>query len=67
MKILINYLSRYKMLVFLALVLASINQVFSLLDPYIFGKILDGFASHPKDYTESQFIKGVLLLIGAAM
>lgn len=67
MKILINYLSRYKMLVFLALVLASINQVFSLLDPYIFGKILDGFASHPKDFTESQFIKGVLLLIGAAM
>ena len=55
------------MLVFLALVLASINQVFSLLDPYIFGRILDGFASHPKDYTESQFIKGVLLLIGAAM
>jgi ATP-binding cassette subfamily B protein len=55
------------MLVFLALFLASINQVFSLLDPYIFGKILDGFASHPKDYTESQFIKGVLLLIGAAM
>lgn len=55
------------MLVFLALVLASINQVFSLLDPYIFGKILDGFASHPKDYTESQFVKGVLLLIGAAM
>lgn len=67
MKILLNYLSRYKMLVFLALVLASINQVFSLLDPYIFGKILDGFASHPKDYTESQFVKGVLLLIGAAM
>lgn len=55
------------MLVFLALVLASINQVFSLLDPYIFGRILDSFASHPKDYTESQFIKGVLLLIGAAM
>jgi ATP-binding cassette subfamily B protein len=67
MKILLSYLSRYKILVFLALVLASINQVFSLLDPYIFGKILDGFASHPKDFTESQFIKGVLLLIGAAM
>jgi ATP-binding cassette subfamily B protein len=67
MKILINYLSRYKILVFLALVLASINQVFSLLDPYIFGKILDKFASHPKDFTESQFIKGILVLIGAAM
>ncbi len=67
MKILINYLSKYKMLVFLALVLASTNQVFSLLDPYIFGRILDSFASHPKDYTESQYIKGVLLLIGAAI
>lgn len=67
MKILIKYLSRYKILVLLALVLASINQVFSLLDPYIFGKILDGFASHPKDYSEKQFINGVLLLIGAAM
>ncbi len=55
------------MLVFLALVLASTNQVFSLLDPYIFGRILDSFASHPKDYTESQYIKGVLLLIGAAI
>lgn len=67
MEILIKYLSRYKILVLLALVLASINQVFSLLDPYIFGKILDGFASHPKDYSEKQFINGVLLLIGAAM
>ncbi|MCC6701218.1 MAG: ABC transporter ATP-binding protein [Fluviicola sp.] len=67
MKILLSYLSRYKSLVFLALLLASINQVFSLLDPYIFGKLLDGFASHPKDFTESQYIKGVLWLIAAAI
>lgn len=67
MKILYAYLKRYKSLVFLALLLAAINQVFSLLDPYIFGKLLDGFASHPKDYSQHQFITGVMWLIGAAM
>ena len=67
MKILFSYLGRYKSLVFLALVLASINQVFSLLDPFIFGKILDRFATHPKDFTESEFINGVGWLIAAAI
>ena len=67
MKILFSYLGRYKSLVFLALVLASINQVFSLLDPFIFGKILDRFATHPKDFTESAFMSGVGWLIAAAI
>lgn len=67
MKIFLSYLKRYKNLVLLALVLASINQVFSLLDPYIFGKIFDRFATHPQDYTQSEFVNGVLLLIGAAI
>jgi ATP-binding cassette subfamily B protein len=67
MKILFSYLGRYKSLVFLALVLASINQVFSLLDPFIFGKILDRFATHPKDFTETQFMTGVAWLIAAAI
>lgn len=67
MKILITYLKNYKPLIFLALGLATINQIFSLLDPFIFGKIIDRFASKPGNYTESQFVTGVLLLIGAAM
>ena len=67
MKILFVYLRRYKSLVVLALFLASVNQVFSLLDPYIFGKILDRFATHPKDFSESQFISGVAWLIAAAI
>jgi ATP-binding cassette subfamily B protein len=67
MKILFSYLGRYKSLVFLALGLASVNQVFSLLDPFIFGKILDRFATHPKDFTESQFMTGVGWLIAAAI
>ena len=36
MKLLYAYLRQYKALVGLALVLATINQVFSLLDPLIF-------------------------------
>ncbi len=48
------------------------NQVFSLLDPYIFGTyIIDPFAKNPGAWTRSEFISGVtrglLLLIGTAM
>lgn len=47
MKILINYLKPYKWLVALALLLSAINQSFSMMDPYYFGKLLDKFAAHP--------------------
>jgi ATP-binding cassette subfamily B protein len=67
MKILLTYLKRYKNLVLLAMALASINQVFSLLDPFIYGKIIDRFAQHASEFTKAEFIKGVSLLIGAAI
>ncbi len=67
MKILLHYLSRYKPLIAVALLLATINQVFSLLDPYIYGKLIDRFANHTKDFTEAQFVNGILILIGAAI
>ena len=67
MKLLLTYLNRYRWLVGLALLLASINQVFSLMDPYIFGKILDRFASRPQDYSQDEYLKGVGLLVGAAV
>ncbi len=67
MKLLLSYLRRYKNLFFIALLLATVNQTFSLLDPFIYGKIIDRFVSHPKDFTESEFIKGVLTLIAAAV
>src|SRR5579863_7152207 len=41
MKILYNYLKRYKWLVFLALVLAAVNQGFSMTDPIIFQHLID--------------------------
>ena len=47
MKILFQYLKPSKWLVFLSLFLAAVNQVFSLFDPMIFGKVIDKFATHP--------------------
>ncbi|WP_089906209.1 ABC transporter ATP-binding protein [Chitinophaga rupis] len=49
MKLFLHYLKSYKWLIMLALLLATINQLFSLMDPYIFGKIIDRFASHPQN------------------
>lgn len=67
MDILYSYLKKYWTLVALALVLATINQVFSFLDPLIFRHIIDSYATRYKDYTTAQFIKGVSLLLGAAV
>jgi len=47
MKLLYSYLRYYWGLLALALLLAATNQVFSLLDPYIFRKLVDHFT--PKD------------------
>jgi ATP-binding cassette subfamily B protein len=43
MQILYSYLRRYWGLLVLALLLAATNQIFSLLDPYIFRKLVDHF------------------------
>lgn len=72
MKLLLRYLSKYRSLIVLALFLAAINQVFSLLDPYIFGQyIIDPFAKQPGKWTEQEFMKGIitglLMLVGTAM
>jgi ATP-binding cassette, subfamily B, bacterial len=63
MQLLLSYLSRYKSLIFLTFVLATVNQIFALLDPYVFGKIIDTFANNPKQFDEQGFIKGVGTLI----
>ncbi|RFS22805.1 ABC transporter ATP-binding protein [Chitinophaga silvatica] len=75
MKLLLHYLKKYKWLVVLAMSLASINQLFSLMDPMIFGWIIDRFASHPKTTIkggdifrpEGAYLRGVLLLVAAAI
>jgi len=67
MKILLTYLRVYWKLVALALVLATVNQIFSLLDPYIFRLILDNYVTKFDELTQSQFFKGVLTLLLLSM
>ncbi len=67
MALLLSYLKQYWRLVALALLLAAINQIFSLLDPLIFRHIIDGYATRFHQYTTGQFIRGVSLLLGAAV
>src|SRR5882724_1263263 len=67
MKLLYGYLRQYWGLVALALVLATINQVFSLLDPLIFRYVIDQYATRFQEYTTTEFFKGVSLLLGAAV
>lgn len=63
MKIFFHYLKKYWKLCVLTLVLASVNQIFSLLDPYIFRYVIDGYATKPDIYTKIEFFHGVGLLL----
>ena len=67
MSLLWSYLKRYWGLVALALVLAAVNQVFSLLDPLIFRHVIDSYAMRFREYTTRQFIHGAGLLLLAAV
>ena len=67
MNTLFRYLKPYSRLVLLALMLAAVNQVFSLLDPAILRHIIDDYASQRDKYTRSAFIYGVLKLLGLAV
>ena len=67
MKLLVSYLSYHWRLVALALVLAAINQIFSLLDPLIFRYVIDEYATRFSEYTTGEFFRGVSLLLAAAV
>src|SRR5580658_719852 len=67
MATLYRYLRDYWTLVAAALVLAAINQVFSLLDPLIFRHVIDSYATRFHEYTSAQFIRGVSVLLAAAV
>ncbi len=67
MNLLLQYSKQYWKLVVIALVLAAVNQIFSLLDPLIFRHVIDGYATKYHQYTQSQFIRGAGLLLLAAV
>jgi ATP-binding cassette subfamily B protein len=67
MTLLARYLDEYRGLVALALVLAAVNQIFSLLDPLIFRYVIDEYATRYQEYTTSEFVRGVGWLLAAAV
>jgi ATP-binding cassette, subfamily B, bacterial len=67
MHTLLRYLRPYWRFVLLALFLAAINQIFSLLDPLIFRHVIDEYATQYDKYNRQQFFHGVALLLGMAV
>src|SRR5918996_4083738 len=67
MRLLYAYLRQYWGLVAVALTLATINQVFSLLDPLILRHVIDRYATRFQEYTTAEFFRGVSTLLGAAV
>ena len=66
MKILIKYIKPYKWLIGLALLLAAINQTFSLFDPMIGGKLLDLFINHPFTFPNGKLRNGSEYIFGTS-
>jgi len=67
MKILWKYLRPQRNLILISLLLAGIAQLLNLLDPVIFGKIVDEYAANPKNLTESELIKSVMYWLSIAV
>lgn len=67
MRILWNYLKPERFLIFLSLLLAMLSQLLTLIDPIIFGKIIDDYANNRKAHTETELVNGVLFWLAIAV
>jgi len=66
-RILFKYLRRYWKLVGAALLLATTSQLFQLVDPLIAKILVDKYALHAHDFARAAFVRGVTLMIVAAV
>ena len=67
MRILWNYLRPHWPLGLLALVLACVSQVLALVDPIIFGRVIDDYAIGRAGKSDAELMSGVLRLLGLAV
>src|SRR5687768_10066213 len=67
MQILLQYLKPHKPIIFLSLLLAGIAQLLSLIDPIIFGKIIDDYATNRKQIPEDKFLPVLFFWLGIAI
>lgn len=67
MKLLWKYLKPHRTLIFFSLLLAAMAQLLSLLDPVIFGKIIDRYATNKNNLPEDKLVQGVLSWLALAL
>lgn len=71
MKVFWKYLRPHRSLIFFSLLLAGMAQLLNLIDPVIFGKIIDRFATHKASLPEQELIREIsswlLLALGIAI
>lgn len=67
MKLLWGYFKQQKWWVFLALLLAAAAQLLNLIDPIIFGKIIDDYAMNPRGLPREELVDGVLYWLAIAV
>lgn len=69
MRILWNYLKHQRALIVYSLLFAGLAQLLSLIDPVIFGKIIDDYANNPDNLPQQELVGGVVkwLLIAVAV
>jgi ATP-binding cassette subfamily B protein len=67
MNILISYLKKHRWIVVMALFLAAMNIGFSLLDPWITGRIVDRVIEKRGTLHYDEYLRQVLTLVGAAI
>ena len=63
MHILKLYLKKYWKLCVVVLILATINQVFALLEPLVFQRIIDGYALRFHEISRAEFFRGTITLL----
>ncbi len=73
MNFLTTYLRPYRKILILVLILASINQIFSLMNPQVFRRLIDNYLTKvgTTEFTTQQYIYGIWLwlwgMVGTAM
>jgi ATP-binding cassette subfamily B protein len=67
MRLLWKYLYPQRAIIMLALLFAGISQVLSMIDPIIFGKIIDRYAKPAFNMQEHELVKGVLTWLSIAI
>ncbi len=67
MHVLWKYLRAQRRLALLALLLAAVSQVLALVDPIIFGKLIDGYATQKGVKPDDELVRGALTLLGLAV